>query len=169
MLVRWLVEPEQGVRVVPFDTVGEGLPSGTEIYDRLYVALAQLGDDSDLEAPELPSSAVSSDPLRPAPSEGLRPRRRQTRLLSQQNPIASALDGFGTLRAAGAEVPIGRLVLMLRELLGHRAPTISGCLSRYGPTIRVVARIERRGGVDSLPVYAEIPVAKHFRIRSLTS
>lgn len=132
------------------------VPSG--VSDKLYnVTITGRVSDKDVKLSNTISVSLGSAPLRNEPP------------LFKDSSIENSLPKIGSVGIGGASLPLGDVILLMRELC-HKDPcTIEGGLQKYGSTLMIIA--SSRGGSikegvwevrknlseDNLPIEEHIP------------
>lgn len=130
MLVAWMSGKGEGTMILPFDNAtGETKYDGKAISDSLIAELQRIRQIHLVEHEGIQSEELALPKLSPS-----------------KESLASSIADVGTVGVGETTVSIGRLLVTLKRLwpIGDPGSVITGSLQKYGPMIRLVARMEHR-------------------------
>lgn len=142
LFIIWMSRSRAGVVILPFDNAtAEPKYSGKAISDSLIAELERIRQIHARPYAGIPESW----------SEGQLPRGSNRRrpgdalvTSSEEDAVNSALKDVGTVGAGETKLSVGQILLTLRRLWPIGAPeaVMSGSIQKYGPLIRIVARMD---------------------------
>ena len=122
-LILLMFVPEKGIVIQPFESTEKNLSSVFTVDHLIF----ELQDIKEINDKKIGSSTFQSYYGR-IPST-----------LLGANSLEYSIAEIGDVGVGGTSLPLGQFVLSVKQLTGHRAPTLTGCVQRSGSDLHIIA------------------------------
>jgi tetratricopeptide (TPR) repeat protein len=151
MIASWVIEEDSSIVLVPFDTAGlSGNLNGNSMSNFLQYEIQTIKDITRLDDRRSPKFITG--PLKVVSKScyninytlnnvglSIDMPKMEFYIKDIDKDLDESLSDIGTINVEGTSFSIGKMLLSMKELAGHKARTISCSIQNYGSTVSVTA------------------------------